>query len=290
MLLGPQLFEQGGDPAVDGAQPMQTGVAGAAEGDQGRGGGGGTAVVDDERLWSPADAAEPAVAAEDLFAPPGEAGAVAPAAVIAGFAQPAAEELGFSAGAAERDLRVRIEGHEKVLIQPTIRSIIIGDFRLKINPADGPKETRQNSSGGAISPGGLGPARGHKCLSGAPGAVFPRGRRLLRQNRGEVVCLSQDRCYAPQETTMSEDERQEMVRTIAEAHDGLKEVAFKLRRQLPSKSPALRAAVKAEQEAFRLKRELQRLTLEDPEQARRHGTFPEVRRGDKVIDPDRLRW
>ena len=64
---------------------------------------------------------------------------------------------------------------------------------------------------------------------------------------------------------MSEDERQEMVRTVAEAHDGLKEVAFKLRRQLTQKAPALKAAIKAEQEAFRLKRELQRLSLEDPE-------------------------
>ena len=61
---------------------------------------------------------------------------------------------------------------------------------------------------------------------------------------------------------MSEDERQEMIRTIAEAHSGLREVAFKLRRQLTQKAPALKAAVKAEQEAFRLKRELQRLTLE----------------------------
>ena len=51
----------------------------------------------------------------------------------------------------------------------------------------------------------------------------------------------------------------------AEAHTGLREVAFKLRRQLTQKAPALKAAVKDEQEAFRLKRELQRLTLEDPE-------------------------
>jgi len=51
---------------------------------------------------------------------------------------------------------------------------------------------------------------------------------------------------------MSEDERQEMLRTIAEAHDGLKEIAFKLRRLLTSKAPATKAAVKAEQEVFRL--------------------------------------
>ena len=88
---------------------------------------------------------------------------------------------------------------------------------------------------------------------------------------------------------MSEDERQEMIRTVAEAHDGLKEIAFRLRRQLPSKSPALKAAVKAEQTAFRLKRELQSLDLEDPEPARRRDALGEVRRGGKVVDLDRLR-
>ena len=55
----------------------------------------------------------------------------------------------------------------------------------------------------------------------------------------------------------------------------------------PSKSPALKAAVRAEQEAFRLKRELQRLDLEDPEPARRRDALGEVRRGGKVIDIDR---
>ena len=88
---------------------------------------------------------------------------------------------------------------------------------------------------------------------------------------------------------MSEDERQELVRTATEAHAGLREVAFKLRRQLTPKAPALKAAVKAEQEAFRLKRELQRLSLEDPEQARRRDSLPAVRRGGKVVEIERLR-
>ena len=88
---------------------------------------------------------------------------------------------------------------------------------------------------------------------------------------------------------MSEDERHEMLRTMAEAHDGLKEVAFKLRRQLTRKAPALKAAVKAEQEAFRLRRELQRLTLTDPDPAERRGPLPEVRQGGKVVDIERLR-
>ena len=68
---------------------------------------------------------------------------------------------------------------------------------------------------------------------------------------------------------MSEDERQELVGTVAEAHTGLRELAFKLRRELTPKAPALKAAVKAEQVVFGLKRELQRLDLEDPELSRR---------------------
>ena len=51
--------------------------------------------------------------------------------------------------------------------------------------------------------------------------------------------------------------RQEMVATVAEAHAGLRELAFKLRRELTMKAPELKAAIKAEQEVFRLKRYLQ---------------------------------
>ena len=45
---------------------------------------------------------------------------------------------------------------------------------------------------------------------------------------------------------MSEDERQELVGTVAEAHAGLREVAFKLRRELTPKAEALKAAIRAE--------------------------------------------
>ena len=68
---------------------------------------------------------------------------------------------------------------------------------------------------------------------------------------------------------MSEDERQELVGTIVEAHAGLREVAFKLRRELTAKATALKAAVKAEQVVFGLKCELQQLDLENPELPRR---------------------
>ena len=78
---------------------------------------------------------------------------------------------------------------------------------------------------------------------------------------------------------MSEDERLEMLRTATEAHADL---SLRLRRHLTSKAPATKAAVKAEQELFRLRRELQRLELSGPDPA-------EVRRGGKVIDISRLR-
>lgn len=78
---------------------------------------------------------------------------------------------------------------------------------------------------------------------------------------------------------MSEDERQEFVGTAAEAPAGLAEVAFKLRRQLTLKAPALKAAIKAEQEAFRLKRELLQLDIEDPEPVEGRESLPEIRPG-----------
>ena len=63
---------------------------------------------------------------------------------------------------------------------------------------------------------------------------------------------------------MSEDERLDLVRTAAKAHSGLSEIAFKLRRELGAKDPALKEALKAEERAFRLKRELQQLDIQDP--------------------------
>ena len=104
MLLGPQGFQQFGDPAVDRAKPVEPRVAGPAEGDQGRGTIGGGAVVNDERRRRKADAAGSAVAGEDPFPLAGEAGAVAAAAVVAPLAPPATVEIRRSAGAAQREL------------------------------------------------------------------------------------------------------------------------------------------------------------------------------------------
>ena len=86
---------------------------------------------------------------------------------------------------------------------------------------------------------------------------------------------------------MSEDERQELRGTVAAAHAGLREVAFRLRREMRLKAPALKAAIRAEGVVFGLKRELQRLDLENPELPRRLDAVSEVRRGGKVVDIDR---
>ena len=63
---------------------------------------------------------------------------------------------------------------------------------------------------------------------------------------------------------MSEDDRLKLVETVAEAHTPPRK-----RRRLTSNAPATKAAVKAEQESFRLMRELQRLELADPGLSRR---------------------
>ena len=88
---------------------------------------------------------------------------------------------------------------------------------------------------------------------------------------------------------MTEDERRKLAGTVAEAHAGLREVAFQLRRELTPKAPALKVALKAEREAFRLQREIERLDGEDTEPAQGRTSLPEVRRGGKVVDLDRLR-
>ena len=93
----------------------------------------------------------------------------------------------------------------------------------------------------------------------------------------------------PAPDPMSEDERLEMAGTVAEAHSDLREIALRLRRRLPANAAVARAALRAEQEAFRLKLDLERLDLENPESAPRREVLPEVRQGGKVVDIERLR-
>ena len=68
-------------------------------------------MVDDERRGGLADAAGAMVAGEDPFPAPAEAGPRAAAAVVAGFAQPAPVQIPGSAGAAQRELFLKVGGH-----------------------------------------------------------------------------------------------------------------------------------------------------------------------------------
>ena len=75
---------------------------------------------------------------------------------------------------------------------------------------------------------------------------------------------------------MSEDERLEMLETVLEAHASLADAALELRRRFSRQSPLAKAADKAEQEVFRLKRALQRFDLSDPLPPLPGGPLPEV--------------
>ena len=83
---------------------------------------------------------------------------------------------------------------------------------------------------------------------------------------------------------MTADEPQDLLRTVAESHASLSEVALKLRRHRPPKAPALKTAIQAERGAFHLKRTLQQLVVEDLEHANEGKSLPELRRGGKVVD------
>ena len=86
---------------------------------------------------------------------------------------------------------------------------------------------------------------------------------------------------------MTEDERLQLLGTVSEAHAAIRETALRLRRELSPKAPALKAALRAESGVFRLRRELQRMDLAEPDP--RRAPLPAVRQGGKVIDVGRLR-
>ena len=74
---------------------------------------------------------------------------------------------------------------------------------------------------------------------------------------------------------MDEDERQRFVGSVVEAHSNVSEIAFKLRREFSSRSPVLKAAVKAERELFQFKQQLQKLDIDGaPQPDRLAGVTP----------------
>ena len=89
--------------------------------------------------------------------------------------------------------------------------------------------------------------------------------------------------------TMSEDERLKLLETVLDAHASLADAALELRRRFSRQSPLTKTAVKAEKEAFRLKRELQRFDLSDPIPPLQGGPLSGVRQGQQMIDFERLR-
>ena len=66
------------------------------------------------------------------------------------------------------------------------------------------------------------------------------------------------------------------------------EGAFKLRRELTLKAPALKAAIRAEGVVFRPEARAAAARSRESEQAPRREALPEVRRGGKLVEVDRL--
>ncbi len=84
---------------------------------------------------------------------------------------------------------------------------------------------------------------------------------------------------------LSKDEQEEMLVELAEAHNVISKLASDLRSRYSLRLPVVKAADKAEQHLFQLKRELRNL---DPATTPGKSRLPAVRRGGKIIDLDDL--
>ncbi len=63
---------------------------------------------------------------------------------------------------------------------------------------------------------------------------------------------------------LTEPDREQILAELTEAHNAISKLLSDLRRRYSPKSPALKAAVKAERDLFQLKREILKLDLENP--------------------------
>ncbi len=81
---------------------------------------------------------------------------------------------------------------------------------------------------------------------------------------------------------LTEPDRQQILAELTEAHNAISKLLSDLRRRYAAKSPALKAAVKAERDLFHLKREILKLDLENPPD---RSPLPSLTRGGKVVDP-----
>ena len=84
---------------------------------------------------------------------------------------------------------------------------------------------------------------------------------------------------------LTESEREELLDELTKVHNVISAVVSKLRRRYSAKTPAVKAAAKAERGLFQLKRDLLKMDLEG---APARTTLPEIRRGEKVVDLEDL--
>ncbi len=84
---------------------------------------------------------------------------------------------------------------------------------------------------------------------------------------------------------LTEPDREQILADLTEAHNAISKLLSDLRRRYSAKSPALKAAAKAERDLFQLKREILKMDLENtPARSPLHS----LRRAGKVIDPELL--
>ncbi len=84
---------------------------------------------------------------------------------------------------------------------------------------------------------------------------------------------------------LTEPDREQILVDLTEAHNAISKLLSDLRRRYSTKSPALKAAAKAERDLFHLKREILKMDLENPPA---RSPLPSLTRGGKVIDPEQL--
>ncbi len=84
---------------------------------------------------------------------------------------------------------------------------------------------------------------------------------------------------------LTEPDREQILADLTEAHNAISKLLSDLRRRYSPKSPALKAAAKAERDLFQLKREILKMDLENPPA---RPPLPSLTRAGKVIDPEDL--
>ncbi len=86
-------------------------------------------------------------------------------------------------------------------------------------------------------------------------------------------------------SSLTEPDREQILAELTEAHNAISKLLSDLRRRYSAKSPALKAAAKAERDLFHLKREILKMDLENTPA---RSPLPVLTRAGKVIDPEQL--